>query len=980
MGLFSSKKKYYVSSSSCPVFDPDTLINYYEAAILDHTANSSIDRSEYIKNYYSTSRLRNYRGWLEWCERNNFYDTFGRTSSSFYGDAVFDNTVITNAIINQVTLEPDDVFQVYQTDLNYFSEDFYIRYLATQQGKAELFYQASLADYELTFPTDNTIVATFKNGETVSGTLPTMTGNTRFLEISYSILRKYVSTEIDPETGEPIEVTNYRYLYGYYHYQEKTGNATLDTLIRNNEISEDQTFYPCIPLRTNTAWYTGNNAKLIGKALAALELTSKTNDPDATYDEFKTALVDGMSQGSINDIDYITLQLGVALNSTAPSDLRYLYEFFFNLHVNFALKNGGSVSDIWTPKYLDSGSGYLHSYFTGFWNRFSSAGYSDSFFTKFNIYCPSSNLNLTYSWGLTDYFETNGQFKPGAKPGEYGVLSNKFNYTYYTLEPVRDAEGNIVYKGNHEDGYEIQYESIRHDVQYTLTLFCNQYSISRWRFVAFIDLSEYNLIYHGKGVEYWAYDAIMDAASKATVTHNFAADNSNTSESQISSLTFYYVTAENDLDTGFVVPLEKNTFHEIGYVHQMQLAYRSAYLILNCWVKKKVKWYQHGIFGAIIGVVMVVVGVVLSVFSGGSSLYLTGLGAALLAGGTALFLASTIGQKVLSLISKVLTTILGQSIGEVAFSFIKTLIKVAVIAVAYYYGGPLGTFAAAVAASAFTATESLLAGQGLGSALLKGVAAGALTYVGGDVIQTYDDSLFNFIGDLGFDTTTQVGISQGIVSGTTSALYSLASGEDLKDALIAGLGSAFAAGAYSYIKNTYFNGDIVQDLIKFNDSDIPSGSITQESFGKYLSQSLTNEFQNNFLKNPNTYANLLGATAQEKAYHKLANIENDYKEFSNQYAAAQDVLNTVKNSVASTMTAEFIVKLQTNFGRFLNNSPEMMSSLNSENFLNFSLASGIDIARVTSASIGSFVDSKLSMDGYEASPLYFNQVDPSVIS
>lgn len=972
MGLFSSKKKYYVSSSSCPVFDQDMLVNYYEAAILDHTANSSIDQSEYIKNYYTSSRLRNYRGWLGWCERNNFFKTFGRITSAFYGDATFNNEVITEELKKLIPLEDGDVLQVYRTNLNFFSEDFYIRYIATQQGKADLFYQASLADYELDFPDDHTITAIFTNGETITGTLPTMSGNTRFLEISYSVLK-----QVQTVGPNDIPIINYRYTYGYYHYQEDTGSEVFDSLIENNNITNTQSFYPCIPIRTNTSWYGGNNAHLIGKALAALEITSKSNNPDTVYNEFKSAIVDGMSQGSIGDIDYITLQLGVALNSKHPSDLRYLYEFFLNLHVNYALKNGGTASEIWRPKYLNNGEKNLEKYFTIFWNRYSSNGYSDSCFTRFNIYCASSNLNLTYSWGNTDYFETNGQFKPGAKPGEYGVLSNAFVYRYTTMEPATDDEGNVIYEGNEDEGYHIKYEEVVHSVNYTLTLFCNQYSKNRWRFVAFIDLSEYNLIYHGKGVEYWAYDAIRDAAGKGYVTHDFSGDGSNIPDLDAPVMGFYYVTAENDLDSGFIVPLEKTTLQEVGYVHQLQISYRSAYLIFNCWVKKKVKWYQHGVFGAILGVVMIVVGVVCSVFSGGSSLSLSALGAALLAGGTVLFLASAIGQKVLSLISKVLTTILGQSAGEIIFNFLKSLIKVVVVAVVSYYGGPI---AGAVAAGMFATSESLLAGENFGKALSQGIVAGALTYYGNEFINTFDDSVFTFVGELGFNLETQIGIAQGIVSGTISTLYSLASGDSFKDALLAGIGSGIGMLGYSYIKNSYFNGDIVQDITKLTDGNIPESSNIQTSLGDYLGGRLLTEFRDNFLKNPNTYANLMQASMEERVMHKLANLENDYKEFSNQYAAAQEVLNTVKNSFTSTMTAEFVLKLQTNFGRFLNNSPESLSSLNPENFLNFSTASGIDISRLTSASIGSFVDMKLSMDGYEPSPLYYNQTDPSVVS
>ena len=85
--MSGSKTTYYVSSSTFPMFDDSSRVNQYAAAMLDYTANSPIEHSEYIKSFYNTSRLRNYRGYLNWCEKNGFYDIFGKVNADFYSDA-----------------------------------------------------------------------------------------------------------------------------------------------------------------------------------------------------------------------------------------------------------------------------------------------------------------------------------------------------------------------------------------------------------------------------------------------------------------------------------------------------------------------------------------------------------------------------------------------------------------------------------------------------------------------------------------------------------------------------------------------------------------------------------------------------------------------------------------------------------------------------------------------------------------------------
>lgn len=233
---FKSKTKYYVSSSTFPLFDDKNRIDNYEAAILDYTSNSSIEQSEYLKNYYSTSRLRDIRGLLNWADSSGYHRTMGKVSATFYADAQLDNEILTIATKQYVSINPNDTYRVYKSNLNIFSEDFWLKHLATQQGKAQLFYESAAINYTVSFPTEDTIRATFKNGTVIEGRIPNNASRTRFIEMEYSIITEAITDKVDaegnvvvdPETGKPVKITTYTYQYGYYDYQEGSGNTTLD--------------------------------------------------------------------------------------------------------------------------------------------------------------------------------------------------------------------------------------------------------------------------------------------------------------------------------------------------------------------------------------------------------------------------------------------------------------------------------------------------------------------------------------------------------------------------------------------------------------------------------------------------------------------------------------------------------------------------------------------------------------------------------
>ena len=992
--MSGSKTKYYVDSSTFPMFDPGERINQYQAAMLDYTANSPIEMSEYMNQYYGGSKLRNLRGYLRWCDSQGFTKTFGKINSSFYGDAVIDNSLITTITKGFVDLKSNDEYQVYNTALNFFSEDFYIKYLATQQGVANWVYQESDINYTIDYPDDNTIRAMFKDGRVIQGALPSYSPSSRFLEISYSILTtEEIITEIPPvldtlgnviEEGYTQTRTEYKYTYGYIHYKEGSGNTSLDEIIKFNGITGEKTFYPVVPIRTNTAWFTGTKANMINEALKYLDIYNPSKGKNDAYKQLQTMLVDGMKDGSIGDIDYITLLLGVSINTTHQSDLKYLYEFFFNLHTNYALAQGGSPTDVYEPKNLSSGSNAIGTFANKVIRRFNSSGYSDGHFTKYELKSPETNFNYTYAWGASEYFEGNGKFKPNAKIGEYGVLAtNTLQYKYSVTYHARDEEGNLLYRtvdiSDNESRLEPIYRTENRTTDYTLVCFCKQESENRFRFTMFVDLNLNNLIYHGKSINTTAASAIKDASIVKQVTHDFSYDFPS-APGPYHKFTFNYVDFEGDPTNAFIVPLEQSTFYEVGVRNQLEIAYGSHFLVCNCWVAKKIKWYQTGFFKVIVGIVLIVIAC-LTWYAGGAQASAAAWAAyAAAAQITAAIIIGVVGALMILEglginASKIFTAIFGNSLGTELYNWVYSVCKVALVVISCMFP-PLALFIAP-ALGLMAMQVAIDSGSSLGSAVLRGVATAVLTYSSAQAMEALKGSelLQSFTTILNTSTEIASGI---FIGGFTSTVNTYASTGDLLE--------AFQAGAITFGVSSLTVG--VQGFLK----DFGKATLEQVTSNLYAEENLIANSSTVTLNlkdavkdalidvstNPNTYEKLANLTLDEVYAHKLMNLENDYQEFCNTYQAVMDALNQVKASQTSTVTAEFVAIMQTNLGRFYSLFPDMYSRMTPDSFLTIALASGSDQLKASLGNVTGFVDSSLAMDGYNPYPLYYTQIDPTV--
>lgn len=992
--MSGSRTVYSVQSSTVPIFDDSSRINQFEAAMLDYVANSSIEQSEYIKSYYNSSRLRNYRSYLNWCDKSGFTNIFGKVNSEFYGDATFDNVAIANLIKDSLNLEENDTLGVYQTNLSFFSEDFYLKYLATQQGKASYFYFPGIP-YEVSYPSISIIKASLSNGVVIEGNLPTEVRNSRFLEISYSIIKKVIeevippslpedeekeeedSPEKDPEDSiepTPIIVTRYVTEYGFYHYREGSGNTALDNLIRNNNITSDKTFFPPVPIRSNTAWFKDSKAKLINDALVFLDIYNKQTNHNEAYASLQTNLIEGMKEGSIDDIDYITLLPSIALNSDNQADLRYLYEFFYNCYFNYALKTSRPDPNI--AKSLESGSNYLGAYANLVKEKFKNSGYNEGYFTNFNINCEASNLNLTYSWGHAEYFEHNGKFHPKAKESEYGVLSNDFVHKYSVETQARDEEGNLRWKfivtspggeGNDEGYYAPVMETVIYEVPYSLTAFCHQISESRYRFVLFTSLCLSNLIYANKSINTSASGAINTCALSEDVTISFKQDIGINTDIQ-SEFVFKRVAVTGENDTGFIVPLEKNTFFEIGYKNQLDIAYGSQYLIFNIWVAQKRRWYQRGFLGKVLAFtglalalsivpIMPIIGTALVIYFGTIC--------------TAILLEMTL---------KTFQVIFGDRLGEKIYSSVLSLVKNILVTVGNICRNIpiIGWLIWGICMTAYfftTSGEYLRQGVYIKDAIKNSMIETSAAAVSGIIASSVGDKVSTALTNSGFGSIANYagGAVTGFISGSVTGIASsLIQGNSFSNALKTG----FKQGLVQSVLSIAFQG--ISDLFELSgnisgkaNSNLIGEIAKENGVGTAIKAAISSSV-NKVLTNPNTYVSLLGMVNEERQYHKLANLENDYQEFNNNLKATQNVLDVLMASTCSTNTSEFLCKLQTSLNRTCADPENMMTP---DVFLSTATATGSDIIKTVLGSPSYFVENKLTLDGYVPSSLYYTQLD-----
>lgn len=189
------------------------------------------------------------------------------------------------------------------------------------------------------------------------------------------------------------------------------------------------------------------------------------------------------------------------------------------------------------------GKEYLFKFFQNLYENQPSGSKESSFFVSSN-----DNTNLSFNfiieWSNSEHYYKSGSCIDGAKAGKY-YLKTEYDYETVMEEDGSDS-GNMVpvtvVTGEH-------------------TLFCYQITDNSYEVYDYTGLNHINKVYKGKSVETSGKEALEDKDPSP-----------------------------------FIVPLELNSWKELGLVKSNTLAQEVFQIIFNCYVSKKVRWYQSGFF------------------------------------------------------------------------------------------------------------------------------------------------------------------------------------------------------------------------------------------------------------------------------------------------------------------------------------------------------------------------------------------------
>ena len=457
-------------------------------------------------------------------------------------------------------------------------------------------------------------------------------------------------------------------------YRIGTGNNKLDKLV--NDVADYGKFFPMIPFRLDN--------KFMSERAKDWHDDQNDSDPNnndgpnwqSIYDLSKKALKKGTNGGKytkieeelkdsddIGDMDYIYAVYGVSLNCLDRSARRYIYDFFKRLQND---QTGGSNSG---TKFAQDMAAYKAAYDVWLaWknsNNTSSSNHGGIFVgnpqpepplppkptlpsneIKIQALGESSGLNINYdiriSWNfISEGGEHNGLGKAKARKNdvwlEYRGKTTLQSPTY--VDPTNYWDHGGFYTGPIANNT-IEYETIR---------IYWQFENNKYRYIDVAGLVHKNYVYGGKNVTITAKEALEDGE-----------------------------------ESGFLVPLHYATFRAMPLVHSTQMTTACVFLVINCYQKKKQKWWQRGIFKILFVIAIAIIagffapgaiGLLGSNIAVGGALGLTGTAAAIVgsvANALAALVLTTIIEKVtakMGVFGAILGAVLGIVIGGAISNF-----------------------------------------------------------------------------------------------------------------------------------------------------------------------------------------------------------------------------------------------------------------------------------------------------------------------
>jgi hypothetical protein len=418
-------------------------------------------------------------------------------------------------------------------------------------------------------------------------------------------------------------------------YKVGSGNATLDAMVA--DAGDDEAYFPPIAVRVNNQFlsdsYFPDEYALSKKAYRRLT--------GGSYDKLIDKLADN---DKLSEIDYVFAVPGVSLNVLENKCRQYIYNFL--QHCMEAANVGSTDHAAWQSA-QDAAVAAQND-----WNAWAAAQsdpgdplygtaeptllpYPDMPANEIRV-AMDGNVHVGYdmriSWTSIDEATGTGLAKPEAKFGE----------VWFGDVTTASTPGS-VYGGALGAALELANPGVE-TVELTW-----QVDLNHWKKLTIVGLTHKNYVYKGKFVEIKAGEALADAD-----------------------------------ESGFIIPIHFDIWRGTSLVDTTQMATACMFLVINSYKVVKKKWYQTGIFKIVLFVVIIVV----TVYTGGATSGLLGSSAAIGASlGFAGTMALIVGAIANALAAMVLFQVVDYALVQVFGAKIAAIIEMVATVVIIANGG-----------------------------------------------------------------------------------------------------------------------------------------------------------------------------------------------------------------------------------------------------------------------------------------------------
>lgn len=308
----------------------------------------------------------------------------------------------------------------------------------------------------------------------------------------------------------------------FWMYQIGLGTyPVIDLWLSATDLSSP--YYPSIPIRVNNVDMTDEAHQDTDLYKTGKKVLKKVG---IKIEDLAEQVLDNPD---IDDVDYCYVTFGVNLNAKSQECRRYLYRFFEHLRSISGVEEADFSS--WLP-----GSGTTPP---------------TNVLKVYSAENRDHHHDIEIQWQYINTTVSAGEAFPGAKPDD----------VYVGIEGTLDEI---------DIGPDLKIDK-------TKLIARRQTGVDTYEQMEIVGLTYENFVYKGKSVMISAYDSFKEPEP------------------------------EEEEEEGFIVPLNYEIIRNTPMVELTDLAYQCNHLVFNCYKVVKQKWYQSGIFKVILIIVAIVI-------------------------------------------------------------------------------------------------------------------------------------------------------------------------------------------------------------------------------------------------------------------------------------------------------------------------------------------------------------------------------------